>query len=100
MENIYINIVLLTYILTYIIDYSGITTEINKTIYKLRKREYRYQPLMKPFGCSLCMCFWVNTIYLFYNTNNIILSLSIGVSSSLMVNIIKKIIDFYNKITY
>lgn len=63
-----INIFLITIIIVFIIDLSGIVNTIKEwlslllTKFKIRKTNYS----LKPIDCSLCMTFWVNLIYIIW----------------------------------
>ena len=97
-----INLIIITFSIVYIIDFSGFIFNISKTIWKIlnKNKEYQYT-LIKPFGCSLCMTFWVTLGYC-YLIINLSLIYSIGIAvlcGGFLTVIIKKIINiFYNKI--
>jgi hypothetical protein len=99
-REIVLNLAAIAFIYTYVIEYSGITTEINRMIYKIRGKVYNYQPLMKPFGCSVCMTFWTTIIFLLINNHSIILSVFLGVINALSISIYKKIINYYLEKTF
>lgn len=53
-------------IVCYIVDISGIVESVKMQIWKWLfngKREY-VDFSLKPFDCSLCMCFWIGMIWL------------------------------------
>lgn len=61
-----INLLMITVIVVFIIDLSGIVDSIKHLIWRIivgNKREYRNFNL-KPIDCSLCMTFWTGLIYL------------------------------------
>lgn len=58
---ILIDLLLITTILVFIIDLSGITQTIQKLLKKWLKTNQDI--VVKPFMCSLCMTFWVGIIY-------------------------------------
>lgn len=63
----YLDVLLLSLIVCFIIDISGFMDSVKHMIWKWlfgNKREYREFPL-KPFDCSLCMTFWVGLIWCF-----------------------------------
>lgn len=67
--NTLLNLFLITLIICFIIDCSGIMTDIRKlvakTIYKKTKMKVDPNELkLKPIGCSLCMTWWTGIIYL------------------------------------
>ena len=64
--TIYLNLFLISLILVFIIDISGIVDVIKHVIWKWAyqgKREYKDFSI-KPFDCSLCSTWWVGLIYL------------------------------------
>ena len=67
--NTLLNLFFITLIVCFIVDCSGIMTDIRKlvakTIYKKTKIKVDPNELkLKPIGCSLCMTWWVGIIYL------------------------------------
>lgn len=63
---LYVNLLMLSAIICYIIDISGVVDSLKYAIWRWLfngKREYEDFRL-KPFDCSLCMCFWSGLIYL------------------------------------
>ena len=67
--NTLINLFLITLVICFIVDCSGIMTDIRKlvakTIYKKTKIKVDYNELkLKPIGCSLCMTWWTGIVYL------------------------------------
>ena len=67
--NTLLNLFLLTTIICFVVDCSGIMTDIRKfaanIIYKKTKMKVDYNELkLKPIGCSLCMTWWTGIIYL------------------------------------
>lgn len=61
----YLDVLMISLIVCYIIDVSGITEIIKQTIWKWvygGKLEYKGFTI-KPFDCSRCMCFWVGLIW-------------------------------------
>lgn len=62
---IYLNLLIISCIVSFIIDLSGIIDSIKQMIWKIivgKKRLYQDFTL-KPFDCSLCMTFWTCLIY-------------------------------------
>lgn len=67
--NTILNLFLITLVVCFIVDCSGIMTDIRKLvaniIYKKTKIKVDYNELkLKPIGCSLCMTWWTGIIYL------------------------------------
>lgn len=97
-----ITLLLITFSVVYIIDFSGIITDLSKYIWIQThpNQVYKYKQIGKPFGCSVCMTFWLSILYCIFGLNIcIIYSISIGCGLSLSTNIFKNIINYYNKIT-
>lgn len=61
-----LDLLLITAVVCYIIDISGITDTFKKVVWKtFAKGVGDYHTLeLKPFTCSLCMTFWCGIIYL------------------------------------
>lgn len=63
--QIIINLIIISIIISFIIDLSGIVENIKRFIWKLLYPKLAYKHLtIKPFDCSLCMNFWVSIIYI------------------------------------
>lgn len=80
--NTILNLFLITLVICFIVDCSGIMTDIRKfvakTIYKKTKIKVDYNELkLKPIGCSLCMTWWTGIIYLLCISEFTILNLTI-----------------------
>lgn len=71
-------------IIIVVYETSGFMNSISKTIYEWThpNKKWMYQPLMKPFGCSYCMCFHSIWIYLLF-FNGISLIVAFGSASLL-----------------
>jgi len=88
---IYFNMLMISFIIVYIINFSGIIVDLSKLIWKLfNKGEYQYQIIMKPFSCALCMNFWLITIYALSVNMTFIISLALG---CLFASVISLLID-------
>ena len=66
-----INLILITIIVCFIVDCSGVITDIRKfvakQIFKYTKVKVDYAELkLKPIGCSLCSTWWIGLIYLLF----------------------------------
>lgn len=59
----FIDLLLITLIIVFIIDISGVIDSIEDTLSKWLKGKAK---VPKPFSCSLCMTWWVGLIYLLY----------------------------------
>lgn len=96
---IYINLLMITFIIMYVIDNSGLLVDISKFLYeKINKKEWLGQIIsFKPFTCSSCMIFHTIWIYLIIiNNYPIIYSLFLATIFSTFINITLNRI--YNKI--
>ena len=61
-----IDLIIIATIITIVWDFLGFPNEIASTIMSyLTHNKIREVTLRKPFGCSLCMTFWVGIIYCF-----------------------------------
>lgn len=56
-----IDLLIITLILVFIIDISGIITEIERM---MQKRLQRKVVIRKPLSCSLCMTWWIGLVYI------------------------------------
>ena len=62
-----INIILITAIVTFIVDISGVIDTIKYVLWKKYVKIGNYKNLqIKPLSCSLCMTFWVGLLYLIF----------------------------------
>lgn len=57
-----VNLLVITFIIVFIIDLSGIIDELEKMIAKWLKVTKVHIP--KPFSCSLCSTWWLGLLYL------------------------------------
>ena len=63
--TILLNLLIITNIVCFIVDLSGIIDSIKYGIWKTFIKVGDYHNLnLKPFSCSLCMSFWCGLIYL------------------------------------
>ena len=63
---LYTNLFMISLVLVFIIDISGVVDHIKRLVWRWvfkEKREYRDFE-MKPFDCSLCSTWWCGLIYL------------------------------------
>lgn len=62
----YLESILLTFVVAFVVDYSGFVGEVDGIIKSLRGRQPKSRriawPGLKPFDCSLCMSFWCGLI--------------------------------------
>lgn len=98
-----LNVLIITFVTTYIIGSSGIVFDLSKFIYRLtHKKEWNYQMIGKPFGCAICMTFWLVLAYTLFVGVGFIAALGIASSMSILSilidKLIKKLIEIFNKI--
>lgn len=72
---IYLNLLMITAIIVFIIDISGFIQEMEEII---RKHFFPQLPkgtihIPKPFSCSLCLTFWTGILYLIFTKFSIAL---------------------------
>lgn len=94
-----LNLLILTFAIVYIIDYSGIVFELSKTLYhRLNQgKPYMGQLIPKPFSCSVCVTFWTTLIYSMF-TDNIIHSLGLACGFAILSTLIYKLIGIIMKL--
>lgn len=66
-----LELLMISIIVCFVIDVSGIVDSIKELIWKWafnNKRQYN-EFRLKPFDCSLCMCFWVGLLWLVVQSN-------------------------------
>lgn len=61
---IFLDLLMLTTVICFVIDVSGIVDSIESMLSRWRGKPCR---LIKPFSCSLCMSFWIGLIYILFN---------------------------------
>lgn len=61
---IFLNLLMITTIVCFVIDVSGIVDSIESMLSRWRGKPCK---LIKPFSCSLCMSFWIGLIYVLFN---------------------------------
>lgn len=104
--QIIIDLLLIQFIITGIIDVSGFIGEIEHSLSKWLKIKAK---IPKPFSCSTCMTFWTGLIYLLITGNLSLLTISLTLFIALMTTVTSgviilvrdlflKIIDLINKI--
>lgn len=61
---IFFNLLMLTTVICFVIDVSGIVDSLESMLSRWRGKPCR---LIKPFSCSMCMSFWIGLIYVLFN---------------------------------
>jgi len=89
--------IIINFVIVFIIDYSGIIFDLSKFLYTISGREWKYQIIGKPFGCSLCMVWWITLIYLLFNVP-FLYAIGIAAASSILSVLTKKIIGLIFKL--
>lgn len=57
----YLNVILITFVVDFVVDYSGIIQTVRPWINRLLRREPDSR--IKPLDCSLCLSFWLGLTY-------------------------------------
>lgn len=94
-----IDLLCITIICVFIIDFSGIIESLESFIGKLFNIKSPQVP--KPFSCSLCMTFWLGLLYVCLNNLtifNIMLVCLFAASTQLLYNLIQVIYININKL--
>lgn len=109
---IVLSLFLISFIMVFIIDYSGFITELENILTIITKSTFKIH-IPKPFSCSLCMTFWLGLIYLilcsmFTLTNivwvcvfsalTIVLSQFMVLIRDLILNVMIKLNSWINKL--
>lgn len=87
---IYLNMILIAFVICFIIDYSGFIDEIDKKIGKIIGN--KLFKIGKPFSCSLCMTWWISLIYGLLSGGNFFLVMFISAILGIMTNNITRLI--------
>jgi len=97
-----LDLLIISFIVSFIIDISGIVSSIKKFIWKLFNKKIPYKDFdFKPFECSLCMTFWVILIYSMFNYNilySLFFASLFAFLSTIITNLLKTIHIFIQKI--
>lgn len=95
-----VNLFYIAVICVCVIDISGFVNSLKSFITRILTNGKLSSAnfALKPFDCSLCMTFWSGLIYLFIVNNvsilNIMILLLISISTPLIQDIIRTILDF------
>lgn len=88
-----LDILLIDVIVCFIVDISGFVDTIKRTIWKWLRKDKPYQEYrLKPFDCSLCLCFWSGLIWLLIQGNISIGSVALVCMFSLIAEQISNIL--------
>lgn len=103
MEILYIigNLLIINFVISYIIDHSGILFDLSKWLYTISGREWNYRMISKPWGCNICMSWWISLIYLLFNVSFIYaigLAAGCAILSVFISKMIGKVLELFNKI--
>ena len=103
MEILYImeSLLIINFVIVYIIDHSGIVFDLSKFLYTLSGRKWNYRMISKPWGCGVCMSWWISLIYLLFNVSFIYaigLAAIFAILSVLISKMIGKVLELFNKI--
>lgn len=98
------NIFLISIIVVCIVDISGFVDTVKSTISKIltNGKFNTADYTLKPIDCSLCMTFWIGLGFLIYHNSvsllNIAILLLIAISTPIIHDIIRLILDIFSKI--
>lgn len=98
-----LEILILITSIVYIWEHSGFMYDLSKFIYeKLNKdKQYKGQPIMKPFGCFSCVIFWITGLYAYIAMDlSIILTIGVAVASSILGLLINKLMGIVIRTIY
>lgn len=90
----FIDLLLLTAIICFIIDLSGVTDSIRSLVATLLHTSPSHLKTIKPFECSLCMTFWVGLVYLLSTGSLSIWSLFLLSGLSFMTPVVTSVMLF------
>jgi len=92
---ILLDALLLTVVITYIIDSSGILFDLSKSLWKMtHSTPWKGQMIGKPLGCSVCMTFWLQIVTLSVSNLNWLYILVIATTMSILSPLISKSIQY------
>lgn len=96
-----IDLLCLTFLIVFIIDYSGVIEEIEQILTKVLKSKFTIH-IPKPFSCSLCSTFWCGLAYLIIYNQFSLLSLSyvalLAILTPIVLDVINLIINNLTKL--
>lgn len=100
MTTLALSIILINFIIVFIIEFSGIITDISKFIWRYSHpgKQWTYQMIRKPWSCGLCLTFWITLIYMLF-FKSILIALAIASFSALCTIITKNIINLFYRLT-
>jgi hypothetical protein len=99
-----LNILILCFSITYIINHSGVVFDLSRFVWQLthKGKEWNYQMIKKPFGCAVCMSFWVTLVFLLFNSVGLVYALGsaslMGLFSIVVDKLIGLFVNLINKI--
>lgn len=87
-----IDLILISIIVVFVIDLSGIIDHLKKLLWKLLKSE-PYQPyIFKPFDCSLCMTWWISLIWLLITNQLSLITITVVCITSFLTPVIENLL--------
>jgi hypothetical protein len=96
-----IDLLCLTFLIVFVIDYSGIIEEMEGLLTKCLKSQFHIH-IPKPFSCSLCMTFWCGIGYLIIYNHFSLITLSyvaiLAILTPTILDVINLIINNLNKL--
>lgn len=97
--GIFINLIIITIVITYVQNHSGFMFDLTKWIYEFsHKTPYMGQQLPKLLSCSLCQIHWITLIYCLFSGVSVIYSFGIATGFAILSILINKIIGLIIKL--
>ena len=99
MKKNMINIIIINFVIVWILNRSGFMFDFSKWLYGKTHKDkvWKGQFIGKPFGCALCMTFWITFIYCLFSMS-FIYSIGIACLSSLLTSLTSKIIGLVEQL--
>lgn len=98
---IFLNLLIIGFVIVFVIDYSGFVGEIERYLGVLLRSRLPLK-IPKPFSCSLCMTFWCGLIYLIIvnslSFNSLFILSLISASTPVILHLLNSFIDFLNRL--
>jgi hypothetical protein len=96
--NELLKILIIQFSVITVMDITPFWSDLTKFIYKKLNpgKEYYYQQLPKPLGCSFCMGFWLVFIYLTIHHISLFNCIAISLSSTYVFLIVKILLKNIN----
>jgi hypothetical protein len=91
--EIFINLIIITCVITYVQNHSGFMFDFTKWLYKLsHKTPYMGQQLPKLLSCSLCQVHWITLFFCLFSGLGVIYSFGLATAFAILSILVNKII--------